>query len=101
MKPRCALIARVIWWMSPCRCVSPWLTTFRGAPPARSSAIDCPLWREFPNDCLRTHGLARNSLHQCRYFYGRKIGEGIGYRIRQDDLVTVTHCATGVDNIGH
>jgi hypothetical protein len=43
----------------------------------------------------------RDSLHQRRNLYCSKIGKGVRYRVGQDDLVAVTHCATSIDNIGH
>lgn len=45
--------------------------------------------------------LTRNCLHQCRYRYRRKIGERVRHGIRQDDLVAMTHCAAGVNDVGH
>src|ERR1043166_6284256 len=45
--------------------------------------------------------LARNRPHQGRYLDRREIGNRIGYRIGQDDLVAMTHGAAGVDDVGH
>src|SRR5271156_7247092 len=44
---------------------------------------------------------ARNGLHQRGNLNCRKIREGVGNRVRQDDLIGVTHGAAGIDNVRH
>src|SRR2546423_1688248 len=44
---------------------------------------------------------ACDGLHQRRDLYRGKIAKGVGYRIRQDDLVAMPHGAAGIDDVGH
>jgi len=43
--------------------------------------------------------LAHKSLEQCRNIYGRKIGECVRYRIRQNYPIAMAQCAAGVDDV--
>ncbi len=44
--------------------------------------------------------LARKGLKQCRNIYGRKIGERIRYRTRQNNPIAMAQAA-GVDDVWH
>src|SRR5689334_22738283 len=43
--------------------------------------------------------LAHKSLEQCRNIYGRKIGECVRYRIRQNYPIAMAQGAAGVDDV--
>src|SRR5690348_18499178 len=45
--------------------------------------------------------LAGYRLHQRSYLYRRESGEGVGYCIRQNDLIAMTNCTAGIDYIGY
>src|ERR1700755_1704686 len=45
--------------------------------------------------------VSRHRLHQRRYLDRRKVGEGVRYRVWQDDLITVPHGSAGIDHIGN
>jgi hypothetical protein len=65
-------------------------------------AGDTRPWRRFRTSSGRPlyQPSVRNGLHKRGNFYRREIGEGVGYRVRQDNLVAVTHCAASADNVG-
>ena len=61
-----------------------------------------PQWNtRRPIAALLEAQLTRKSLEQCRNIYGRKIGQRIRYRTRQNNPIAMAQGAAGVDDVWH